>query len=283
MNAPSSFGPPRTIPVLAVAVVLMSAVLLGSAASASAAPRNDDFGDAAPLRVGKDVKGNINGATKQRGEPLHARSLATRSVWYRLRSRRRVTVLLGTCSSNFDTVVAVYSGRRLAGLRAVDNNNDGCGRSGAGSRVSFTARAGKTYRIAVVGFAPSGRFTLTVDRIFTPLNDDFVDAVVITPDSLLSASTRGATRELEEPAHTDNAPHTIWFKLRVTTQTVIHLTSCNGSRPTMTVYTGSSVRNLTRVGGDDTGCEVTWTAVPGTTYRIVAEDGGSGGGFRLDS
>ena len=113
MNAPSSFGPPRTI-LLAVAVALMSAVLLGSATSASAAPRNNDFGDAAALRVGKDVKGNINGAAKQRGEPRHADSLATHSVWYRFRSKRKVSVLLGTCSSSFDTVVAVYSGRRLA-------------------------------------------------------------------------------------------------------------------------------------------------------------------------
>lgn len=283
MNAPSSFGSPSTIPVLAVAVALMSAVLLGSAASASAAPRNDDFGDAPALRVGKDVKGNINGATKQRGEPRHANSLATRSVWYRLRAKSRVGVLLGTCSSSFDSVVAVYSGRRIAGLREVDYNNDGCGGSGTGSRVSFTARPGTTYHIAVVGFAPSGRFTLTVDRIFTPPNDDFVDAVGISPGGLLSASTRGATRELGEPPHTQNAPHTIWFKMSVTTQTEVHLSTCNGSRPIMRVYTGSTVRSLTRVGGDDNGCEVTFTAVPGTTYRIVAEDDGSGGGFRLDS
>jgi hypothetical protein len=276
-------GPPRTRFVLAVAVALMSAVLLGSAASASAAPRNNDFGDAAALRVGKDVKGNINGATNQRGEPRHANSLATRSVWYRFRAKSRVSILLGTCSSSFDTVLAVYSGRRLGGLREVDYNNDGCGGSGAGSRVSFTARARKTYHIAVVGFSPSGRFTLTMDRIFTPPNDDFVDAVAIAPSGLLSASTRGATRELREPAHTDNAPHTIWFKLSVTTQTAVHLSTCNGSRPTMRVYTGSTVRSLTRVGGDDSGCEVTFTAVPGTTYRIVAEDGGSGGGFTLNS
>jgi hypothetical protein len=261
----------------------MLAALLVSAASASASPRNDDFGDAGTLRVGRDVRGNVNGATKQRGEPRHADSLATRSVWYRLRSDRKVTVLLGTCSSNFDTVVAVYSGRRLAGLREVDFNNDGCGRTGAGSRVSFTARRGVTYRIAVVGFAASGRFTLTVDRIFTPPNDDFVDAVRITPGTQLSASTRGATRELREPAHQENFPHTIWFKLSVTTPAEIRLRTCNGSYPSMRVYTGSSVRSLTRVASNEGFCEVTFNATPGTTYRIVAEDGGTGGGFRLES
>jgi hypothetical protein len=264
-----------------LALALITAALLGSAASASAAPRNDDFGDAGTLRLGRDVAGNVNGATKQRGEPRHADSLATRSVWYRFSSKHKVTVLLGTCRSNFDSVIAVYSGRRLRSLREVDFNNDGCGRSGAGSRVSFTARPGVRYRIAVVGFSPSGRFTLTVDRIFTPPNDDFVDAVRISPGTQLSASTRGATRELREPAHDLNAPHTIWFKLTVATPTNVQLSSCNGSDPSLTVYTGSSVSSLTRA-ADDGGCFVEFTALPGTTYRIVAEDFGSGGGFRLD-
>ena len=107
MNAPSSSGPPRTNPCARRGRRAMSAVLLASATSASAAPRNDDFGDAPALRVGKDVKGNINGATNQRGEPRHANSLATRSVWYRFRPKSKVTILLGTCSSSFDSVVAV--------------------------------------------------------------------------------------------------------------------------------------------------------------------------------
>jgi hypothetical protein len=284
MNAPSSFGPPRTILVLTAVVTLISAALLGGAASASAAPRNDDFGDAVSLRVGKNVKGNINGAGRQRGEPRHADSLATHSVWYRLRSTRRVSVLLGTCSSDFDSVVAVYTGRRLAGLREVDFNNDGCGSNGGGSRVSFTARPGKTYRIAVVGFSGRGRFTLTVERIFTPLNDDFVDAVALTPGSQLSASTRGATRELREPAHAENGPHTVWFKIRVGAPADIRVRACNGSFPALRVYTGSSVRSLTRTPliADDS-CAVTFTATPGTTYRIVAEDHGSGGQFRVET
>ena len=164
----------RILGITAIAFVCVAA--LGGAATASAAPRNDSFGNAATLRVGKAVKGTINGATNQHGEPRHANSLATHSVWYKLRARSRVGVLLGTCSANFDSVVAVYTGRRLSGLREVDFNNDGCGRSSGGSRVSFTAKRGKTYYIAVAGFAASGRFRLTVDRIFTPLNDDLADA-----------------------------------------------------------------------------------------------------------
>jgi hypothetical protein len=262
----------------ALAGAAAAAALLAAAPGAFAAPRNDDFGDAVRLRVGHDVRGNINGASKQRGEPRHAGSLATHSVWYRFRSRRKVSIVLGTCSTSFDSVVAVYSGRRLRGLREVDNNNDGCG-FGGGSRVSFTARRGKTYYIAVVGFTGSGRFKLTVDRIFPPPNDDFADAVRVAPGTGITASTRSATRELHEPRHDAGAPHTVWFKTSVSGPSVLHLNACNGSSPSLTVYTGSSVSGLTRVAG--AGCSTTFSATPGVTYRIVAENSGSGGSFRI--
>ena len=103
--------------------------MLAASAPASAAPLNDDFGDALSVRVGSSVKGKLNGATKQRGEPQHANSLARRSVWYRFRAKRKVTVLFGACKSDFDTLVAVYSGARLSGLREVDFNNDGAAAS----------------------------------------------------------------------------------------------------------------------------------------------------------
>lgn len=277
--AQHTFTSPRRIFLGLTAIAVLCAGSLGSAAAASAAPRNDDFADATALRLGRDVRGNITGATKQRGEPPHAGSLATHSVWYRFSAKRRTGVLLGTCSASFDSVVAVYSGRRLTRLREVDFNNDGCGSGGGGSRVSFTARRGVTYRIAVAGFTAGGRFKLTVDRIFTPLNDDLADAVALTPGSGISASTTSATRELREPGHADNDPHTVWFKVRVATQTDLTLNACNGSYPTLTVYTGSSMTTLRRV-ATESDCSARFTALPGITYRIVAEDY-SAGSFRI--
>jgi hypothetical protein len=268
----------RTL-VACLAAGLASCALLASASSAVAAPRNDDMADAIPLRVGKAVNGNVNGAGRQRGEPLHGGSLATHSVWYRFRAKRRVSIQLGTCSSNFDTVIAVYTGRRVSGLRRVEFNNDGCGRTGGGSRVGFTARKGRTYRIAVAGFTGTGRFRLTVGRIFTPLNDDLADAVALTPGSGVGASTRGATRELGEPGHAFNGAHTVWFKLTLPAETPVTVNACNGSSPGLTVYTGSTMGTLKRVVGGT--CNASFTALAGTTYRVVAENGGSGGSFRI--
>jgi hypothetical protein len=279
---------PRTVSALAAALALAGAAQVG-VATAAAAPRNDDFGRAISLRAGSEVKGSVSGATAQRGEPRHAESVAARSVWYRFRAKRKATVLLGTCQSDFDTVVAVYSGSRLSALREVDFNNDGCGRVGAGSRVSFTARRGQAYRIAVVGFSPSGRFTLAVSGVTAPPNDDFVDAVPITLGSTLSGTTRNATRELHEPRHDNKtADLTVWFRLRVATTSPVELTTCgSGFDTVLAVYTGSRVDRLSALTSNDDSCglssRVAFTAEAGVTYRIAVAEFGShrSGGFRL--
>ena len=262
-----------------VAALAAAAALLALAPSAWAAPRNDDFGDAVRLRVGQTIAGNVNGATAQRGEPRHANSLARRSAWYKLSASRRTTVLLSTCRTNFDTVVAVYLGRSLRALRVIEFNNDGCARGG--SRVTFTARPGRTYRIAVAGFTARGSFRLSASRISVPPNDDFADAVAMRLGDAVSGTTRNATRELGEPGHQFNGARTVWHRFTVAAPTVVEVSTCNAAP---TVYTGSSVRSLSRVqpisGG---GCTEQFAAQPGTTYRIVAESGGSGGSYRFST
>jgi hypothetical protein len=246
--------------------------LLGAASSAAAAPPNDAFSKAATIRVGTSVKGTINGASKQRGEPQHANSLATKSVWYRFHAKRKVALGLDTCNSDVATVLAVYSGRSLRSLRPVEFNNDaGCG---GGSAVTFTARRGQTYRIAVAGFSASGPFQLRVRAINVPPNDDFADAAPITLGTPINGTTRDATRELDEPRHSTSAHRTVWFRLRVAAPTTVELSTCSLGYPSITVYTGPRVSNLTRVEGGD--CDVQFAAQPGVTYRIVVESSGSG-------
>lgn len=65
---------------------------------------------------------------------------------------------MDTQGSDFDTLLAVYSGDAVNSLSAVASNNDD---GGAQSTVSFTATAGNTYRIAVDGSnAESGNIDL---------------------------------------------------------------------------------------------------------------------------
>ena len=58
------------------ALVLASLAL--PAGAATAAPRNDDFAKARTVRAGTTVKGNVNGATGQRGEPRVVQQQAER-------------------------------------------------------------------------------------------------------------------------------------------------------------------------------------------------------------
>jgi hypothetical protein len=251
----------------AAAVALVTPALLGGAASASAAPANDDFRDAVSVHIGSRVNGNVKGATAQRGEPHHARSLARHSVWYRFTAVRKVAVALSTCRSNFDSVVAVYSGRRLGALHAVDFNNDGCGTVGAGSRVSFTARRGRTYRIAVAGFSASGRFTLTVRRLHPPPNDDFVDATRLALGSTVASTLIHATTELYEPRAGDTG--SVWFRLTVSARRSVRLDipNCDDSElPAVSVFTGRRVSGLHYIVDDI--CDVRFTAKAGVNYRI---------------
>ena len=251
---------------------LLFATLAVTAPAAMAAPKNDSFSRATSLRGGKTVKGNINGATKQSGEPRHAGSLATHSVWYRLRVTSKTAVLVSTCTASFDTVLAVYTGSSVRNLREIEFNNDGC--SGDGSRVTFTARPGKTYRIAVAGFVDRGTFRISSKRISVPPNDDFADGVGIAVGEGITGTTRNGTRELREPG---SAAHTVWHRVRLDAAGNVELNACSNGFASITVYTGSAVDKLTRVTGGS--CSITLAAQPGVTYHLQLA---GNGGYRLN-
>jgi hypothetical protein len=275
--APLSRGCRATAQATAIALL---AVLTLAAPAAFAAPANDGYAHAKSLRLGKTIKGSVTGATRQADEPRHARSLATHSVWYRLRTKRKMTVAVNTCKTSFDTVLAVYTGRSVHSLQVVNYNNNGCNSNGGGSRVTFQALKGVTYRIAVVGFASTGRFRIGAYRLEVPPNDYFADAAAVTVGQSVDGTTLNATRELGEPPHTYNRIHTVWFKLSVAAPTTVEVLACTADG--VTIYTGNSLRSLTRVTPTaNVSCGEQFSAQPGVVYRIVVESGGNGLGYRL--
>lgn len=123
-------------------------------------PPNDDFEASDPLGGSSgQVSGTSVGATKQSGEPNHAGLSGGTSVWYRWTAPSSGTVSLSTSGSNFDTILAVYTGGVISSLSPVASNDDASG--GLTSAVSFAATAGVTYQIAVDGYsAASGSVVL---------------------------------------------------------------------------------------------------------------------------
>lgn len=126
--------------------------LLYSAGPAITAPSNDHFANAASFTTG--VAGSTTGtnvaATRQGGEPAHAGSGASRSVWWRFTAAASGSITIDTFGSSFDTRLAVYTGTSVGGLTHVASNDD---TGGLQSRVTFSAVSGRTYRVAVDGWS----------------------------------------------------------------------------------------------------------------------------------
>ena len=128
------------------------------------APANDAFSAAAEL-VGDagTVGGDNRYATSEAGEPEHGPSGGS-SVWYRWTAPSSGPVTFHLCDSNFDTVLAVYTGSGVGGLSRVAQDDNNCP-DYYGGRVSFNAAAGQEYRIAVDGaYGEQGDLALTWSR-----------------------------------------------------------------------------------------------------------------------
>jgi hypothetical protein len=106
------------------------------------------------------------GATLQSGDPTFVDTRGTsHTVWYRWTSPFSGPVEMNTCTSNYDTLLGVYTGSALGSLTEVAGNDDtsGCGTGDRGSKVTFNATNGTTYQILVDGFSGlQGTFTLQV-------------------------------------------------------------------------------------------------------------------------
>ncbi len=151
-------------------------------------PANDNFASAQtiPALNGSTTGSNTN-ATGEAGEPVHWNAAgAASSVWFRWTPASRGIAIVDTVGSNFDTVLAVYTGASLASLTRLAQDDDRGG--GRTSQVSFAATAGTTYSIAVGGSTTSARGTLTLGWQLSP-----VLAVATPPASQIVAIGGSAT------------------------------------------------------------------------------------------
>ncbi len=131
-----------------------SIVLTWSQSATTSAPANDSFSSAIALTSSSGTTTGSNAsATKETGEPSHAGNSGGASVWWKITPTATGQVTVTTAGSNFDTLLAVYTGSAIGSLTSVASNDD----TGATlqSSVSFTGTAGTTYYIAVDGYSGS--------------------------------------------------------------------------------------------------------------------------------
>ncbi|MFM8653196.1 MAG: hypothetical protein ACKODZ_00480, partial [Verrucomicrobiota bacterium] len=112
---------------------------------------NDAFASATVVSNSFTVTGSSTGATREASEPNHAGVSGGKSVWWSWTAPANGKLVLATAGSNFDTVLAVYTGSQVGQLSTVASNDD-VSRSDMTSRVTISVRAGTTYRFAVDGY-----------------------------------------------------------------------------------------------------------------------------------
>src|SRR5260370_25448783 len=134
-------------------------------------------------------------ASKEVGEPNHAGNIGGQSVWWTWTAPTNGDLIIKTDGSDFDTLLAVYTGSSVSALSLVASNADhgasvinGVFTNGLSStsRVRFQVTTGTQYQIAVDGFSDglsvaSGTITLSLafksEPIVRPINDNFTNRV----------------------------------------------------------------------------------------------------------
>ena len=123
-------------------------------------PGSDHFAEAYLLSAssGRVISDN-NLATGETGEPNHGGvSLPLSSIWYKLIAPANGRLSVNTFGSDFDTVIAAYSGSAVSSLSLIKDNDDA---DSLQSKISFVVTEGLTYYIAVDGYYNSvGSVTL---------------------------------------------------------------------------------------------------------------------------
>ena len=161
----------KPVPAMAGITVTGDMVDAEAAVGGGSAPANDNFAQAQMISGSvASLDGTTKRATRETNEPDHYTSnpndadlwLGDHTVWYSWKAPASGSTTIDTCQADIDSILAVYTGSAFGSLsRVADNNNDFCG-GGWGSKVTFNATAGATYRIAVgdAGGLRENTFTL---------------------------------------------------------------------------------------------------------------------------
>ena len=139
---------------------------------------------------------SLSGSTHDEGEPNHCGVVGGISRWFSYTAPTNGIFHLNTDGSDFDTVVAVYTGMatNYAGLTEVTCDNDS-GLDGMDSKLSFETQADTTYFIAVdavggVGGNVQLNHVLLVSQVLTnwvrPIIPEYEFRVMATPAYPLS-------------------------------------------------------------------------------------------------
>jgi hypothetical protein len=271
----------RAVVVALIVVVAVPGLAVANPVEAfAAAPANDNFAGSAISGADGSALGDNTDATAQAGEPLIAGSPPDRSVWYSWTAAENGPTTFNLRDATFDTTLGVFTGGAVNALTSVASNDDFNGTTQ--SKVTFTATAGTTYRIAVDGFnGAQGSFSLQYSQN-GPANDNFASPTTLTgATGKISTNSGRSTGEPGEPNHGSIPDRSVWYTWTApeTGPAVFH-TRESSYDTVLAAYTGTTITGLTQRASNDqfngtNQSKITFNAIAGTTYRIVVDGFGN--------
>jgi|GEM_PF-840745 len=267
-------------------------IVVGLAQTASAGPGNDLFANRVAMSgTTASASGANHGATAEAGEPAHAGYAASRSVWWSWTAPTSGQVTIDTIGSDFDTLLALYTGSALTGLTAVASDDQSGG--GNTSLVRVPVAAGTTYQIAVDGWqGQAGGVQLHIALSGgAPGNDLFANRTPLNGSPVTAAgSSTNASAETGEPIHAGYAAsRSVWWSWTAPAHGLATVDTIDSGFDTLlAVYRGAALSSLVTVAANDdrgsgsTTSQVQFAAVAGTVYQIAVDGyGGASGAIAL--
>lgn len=248
------------------AAIVAAAVSTSIAATATAAPLNDDFDDRLTLQLDdSDTRSNADGSIEA-GEPLTANDPAglgceqdgdvtpsgrksSGTVWWQFTGNGG-PVTVSTLASTFDTILVVYEldggvlGDRIGcndDIQPHDSTRPNLAFRAASELMLASTGAGQQYAVQVGGCcaSPSGDVTVRVSK--PPPNDDRAAATQIPAGGTATAANFGATVEPGELTSCEANPYdkTVWFRYTAPARGTA-VFSASGFDTVLTVYRGAA-------------------------------------------
>jgi hypothetical protein len=288
-----------TVVALALAIVTLAAVG-PRAATAGAAPPNDDFPGTTISSLPYETTVDTTEATSEAQEPYSFCAYdATNTVWWTYTPATNATLRASASGAEHPPVLTVWQDSAF-GLSEVTCDGDPGWPAFPGDpfpeipprldvSVLFQAEEGTTYYIQIGGyeddpffpfgfdFPPGGEVTFSLTKLVPPANDDVANAeAVISLPFSDEIDTAAATEEADEPkgycfpegAISIFPSSTVWYSYTASEDMELLVdTLASDYLPFMAVWTGTP-GNLTEVTCNSHA--LTFNAESGTTYYIQA-------------
>ena len=257
-------------------------------------PTNDNFASRVTISsTPATVTGNNRNATAEPGEHPHAGRAATKSVWWTWTAPTNGVATITTLGSDFDTILAVYTGNAVNALTEKASNDDFS--IFFSSQVTFAVTSGTAYQIAVDGFFGSeGNISMNISMSGGVTNDNFAARIPIQGINVTAyGSNLGASSEPGEPLHAGVfGGQSIWWTWTAPSNALV-LVSTAGStfssidyplNTLLAVYQGNSVSNLVPIASNNDAMasqptsRLAFLALAGQVYQIAVDSypGGAG-------